>query len=173
MPPQAVQLGLDGLKRVEIQWGFQDDALMAVSASWPRHPGAASWPCSISRRSTSATLAALPAGLTGFAVLSLDLAKIYDQIVELVKQAEPRPRAASRRHSRNGRAGNSASTFGRTCWRTSGRSSLLLPAPGRGGNNPAAAMLRQFSRADHRGRRSATRPLAELSTRSSRRSTES
>ena len=28
--PQAVQRGLDGLKRFEIQWGIQDDAMLAV-----------------------------------------------------------------------------------------------------------------------------------------------
>ena len=32
MPPQAVQLGLDGLKRFEIQWGILDDAMLAVVA---------------------------------------------------------------------------------------------------------------------------------------------
>ena len=30
LPPEAAQLGLDGLKRIELQWGFQDDALVSV-----------------------------------------------------------------------------------------------------------------------------------------------
>ena len=30
MPAEAIQLGLDGVKQIEIQWGFQDDALVSV-----------------------------------------------------------------------------------------------------------------------------------------------
>ena len=30
LPPDAVSLGLDGVKRIELQWGFQDDALMTM-----------------------------------------------------------------------------------------------------------------------------------------------
>jgi prepilin-type processing-associated H-X9-DG protein len=89
MPPQVVQLGLDGLKRIELQWGIQDDALVAILGAVAPAP----------RRGILAfldqptfhirSLPPLPSGLTGFTVLSLDLAKIYDQVVELSNQSNP------------------------------------------------------------------------------------
>ena len=93
--PRAVNLGLDGLKRVELRWGFQDDALWASSASWPRAAAA------LARLARSADVRAselttLPAGLSGFAVLSADVPKTYDQIVELVQAGQPRPRRRDR-----------------------------------------------------------------------------
>ena len=53
MPPQAAALGLDGLKRIELQWGFQDDALRTVVRAWRPRPAADCWPWPISRRSGS------------------------------------------------------------------------------------------------------------------------
>ena len=48
LPPDAAKAGLDGLKRIELQWGFQDDALVTlVRAVAPRLGGA------YSRSSTS------------------------------------------------------------------------------------------------------------------------
>ena len=88
MPPEAVQLGLDGLKQIEFQWGFQDDALVTCSVWSPPsragHPGSAR-----SALIHDPVATPLPAGLTGFTVLSIDLGKTYDQIVALVKKANP------------------------------------------------------------------------------------
>ncbi len=53
MPPEAVRLGLDGLKRFEFQAGFQDDALRSVLPRWRPPPDAACSPCSISLPSGS------------------------------------------------------------------------------------------------------------------------
>ena len=36
--------GLNGLKRIELRWGFQDDALMTVLGSWRRRPAGAAGP---------------------------------------------------------------------------------------------------------------------------------
>ena len=89
MPPEAIQLGLDGLKQVEIQWGFQDDALRErTRCRCPRatagYPGFAR-----SAQFTIRSLPPLPAGLNGFTALSIDPLKTYDQIVALMKKANP------------------------------------------------------------------------------------
>jgi prepilin-type processing-associated H-X9-DG protein len=90
MPPQAVQMGLDGLKRVEIQWGFQDDAMLAVVGLVAPQPRRGLLAMLDQPTFTVQALPPLPAGLTAFAVLSLDPVKTYDRIVELSKQTDPR-----------------------------------------------------------------------------------
>jgi prepilin-type processing-associated H-X9-DG protein len=89
MPPDLVQLGFEGFKRIELQWGIKDDALLtvlSVVAPAPRQ-GA---PALLDQPTfTIGSLPALPAGLTGFTVLSIDLRKTYDQLVALVKQSNP------------------------------------------------------------------------------------
>ena len=89
MSPQAVQLGLDGLKRVEIQWGIQDDAMLAVVGLVAPQPRRGILAMLDQPTFTIQSLPPLPAGLTGFVVLSLDPGKLYDQIVELAKQTNP------------------------------------------------------------------------------------
>ncbi len=90
LPPEAIRLGFDGVKRIELQWGFQDDALRTVLRAIAPAP----------RRGVLAlldqptfgikSLPSLPAGLTGFTVLSIDPTKFYGQIVELLKINDPR-----------------------------------------------------------------------------------
>ena len=89
MPPQAVQLGLDGLKRFEIQWGIQDDAMLAVVAMVAPQPRRGLLAMLDQPTFTVDSLPPLPAGLTGFGVLSVDLNKLYAQIVELSQQTNP------------------------------------------------------------------------------------
>jgi prepilin-type processing-associated H-X9-DG protein len=90
MPPQAVQMGLDGLKRVEIQWGFQDDAMLAVVKLVAPQPRRGLLAMLDQPTFTVGALPPLPAGLTAFAVLSLDPVKTYDRIIEIAKQSDPR-----------------------------------------------------------------------------------
>jgi len=89
MPPQAAQLGLDGVKRIQLQWGFQDDALRSVLGVVAPVPRKGMLALLDQPTFGARSLPPLPAGLTGFTVLSLDLAKTYDQIAALVKQANP------------------------------------------------------------------------------------
>ncbi len=89
MPPQAVQLGLDGLKRIEFQWGLQDDALVAVLGAVAPAPRRGILAFLDQPTFNIQSLPPLPAGLTGFAVLSLDFARIYDKVVELANQSNP------------------------------------------------------------------------------------
>ncbi len=89
LPPQAVQLGLDGLKRIEIQWGIQDDAIVAVLGAVAPAPRRGILALLDQPTFNIRSLPPLPASSTAFAVLSLDFAKTYDQFVELVKQSNP------------------------------------------------------------------------------------
>jgi prepilin-type processing-associated H-X9-DG protein len=89
LPADAVALGMDGVKRVELQWGFQDDALMTkvrVVAPSPRRGLLAL----VDQPSFDLkSLPPIPAGQSIFAALSIDLGKTYDQIVGLNKQVKP------------------------------------------------------------------------------------
>ena len=74
VPAEGAKLGLDGVKRVELQWGFQDEALVTlvrVIAPSPRHGvlGFFDQPTFDVQ-----SLPPLPAGHPAFAVLSVDLA---------------------------------------------------------------------------------------------------
>jgi prepilin-type processing-associated H-X9-DG protein len=90
LPPAAAQLGLDGLKRIELAWGFQDDAIysvLRVVAPAPRHGALA-----LLDQPTFGirSLPPLPAAQrSGFVVLSIDLAKTFDQIITLAKEFNP------------------------------------------------------------------------------------
>ncbi len=90
LPPEAIRLGLDGVKRIELQWGFQEDALRTVIhlvAPAPRRGALA-----LLDQPTFGikALPPLPASLTGFTVVSIDPMKLYGQIVELVKASNPK-----------------------------------------------------------------------------------
>ncbi len=89
LPPQAVQLGLDGLKRIEIQWGIQDDAIVAVLGAVAPAPRRGILALLDQPTFNIRSLPPLPASSNAFAVLSLDFAKTYDLFVELVKQSNP------------------------------------------------------------------------------------
>ena len=73
MPPEAVQLGLGGLKQVEFQWGFQDDALVTVLGVVAPEPRQGILALLDQPSFTIRSLPPLPAGLTGFTALSIDL----------------------------------------------------------------------------------------------------
>ena len=89
LTPDAVDLGLDGLKWIDLRWGFQDGALVTrlhVEAPGPRRGVLA-----LLDQPTFGvdTLPPLPAHLTSLFVLSVDLAKTYDQVDALMKLVNP------------------------------------------------------------------------------------
>ncbi len=89
LTPDAVDLGLDGLKSIDLRWGFQDSALVTVlrvAAPVPRRGVLA-----LLDQPTFGvdTLPPLPANLTSLFVLSVDLAKAYDQVETLLKLVNP------------------------------------------------------------------------------------
>ena len=89
VPANAAKAGLDGVKRIELQWGFQDEALMTlvrVVAPSPRRGVLAFFDQpTFDLRS----LPPFPAGHSPFAVFAVDLARTYDQFVALVKATDP------------------------------------------------------------------------------------
>ena len=88
LPPEAAKLGLDGAKRIDVRWGFQDDALLSVLRVVALRRGEERL---LLEQPTFGIrpLPPLPSDLTGFTVLSVDLVKTYDQVVALMKLASP------------------------------------------------------------------------------------
>jgi prepilin-type processing-associated H-X9-DG protein len=89
LPPDAARMGLGGLKRVEARFGFQDDALMSVVRLVAPAPRNGILAMLDQPTFDLSTLPALPAGLTGFTVVSADVGKTYDRVVGLVKASDP------------------------------------------------------------------------------------
>lgn len=94
LPPQAVSLGLDRVRRVEARWGFQDEALMSalrVVAPTPRVGVLA-----LFDQPTFGPdgLPPLSAGLDGFTVISLKPDKLFDQLARQQEALAPNGRAA-------------------------------------------------------------------------------
>ena len=89
MPAEATQLGLDGLKQVELQWGFQDDALVTMLGVVAPEPRQGILALLDQPTFTIRSLPPLPGGLSGFTALSIEPLKVYDQIVALMKKANP------------------------------------------------------------------------------------
>ena len=84
-----VGLGLDSLKRIELRWGFQDDVLLSVLrlvAPEPRRGMLALLDQTTFRLDS---LPPIPANVSGFTVMSIDLPRTYDQVDLLIKQADP------------------------------------------------------------------------------------
>ena len=89
MPQEAKDLGLDGIERVELLWGFEDEAIrseLRVVAPEPREGL-----LTLIDQPTFgvATLPPLPAELGDFAVLSVDLGRTFDTVVEMVGRTNP------------------------------------------------------------------------------------
>jgi hypothetical protein len=89
LPKEAVALGLDRIQRFDYRWGFHDRALesiVGVVAPAPR----TGIPALFDQPAFDAgNLPPLPAGLAGFTVVSLDLARIWSQLAApLAEQAQ-------------------------------------------------------------------------------------
>jgi hypothetical protein len=111
LAPERDEFGLEGLKRIELQWGFQGDALLTrlrLSVPGPR-TGLAS----LLDQPTFGidSLPPLPANLTALSVLSVDVLKSFDQLDALVRPVstealnEPAELGTLARHGINLRQG--------------------------------------------------------------------
>ncbi len=89
LPAGLATLGLDGLKRIELRWGFQGDALLSVLRLVAPAPRRGVLALLDQPTFGKTALDRLPANVTGFTVMSVDLAKAYDQVDTLMKQADP------------------------------------------------------------------------------------
>ena len=87
--PDVVDLGLDGLERLDLQWGFQDAALVTrlrIVAPEPRRGILAL----LDQPTFNVnTLPALPPNLTSLFALAVDPAKTYDQIDAMMNRIDP------------------------------------------------------------------------------------
>jgi prepilin-type processing-associated H-X9-DG protein len=91
LPKEAVVLGLDRIRRFDYRWGFHDRALesiVGVAVPSPRTgiPALFDQPTFSPRQ-----LPPLPGVLASFTVISLDLARLWSQLVTAVDAREPRP----------------------------------------------------------------------------------
>jgi prepilin-type processing-associated H-X9-DG protein len=89
LPPDAKAMGLDGVKRLDFRWGFQNEALVSnlrVIAPKPRKGVLALFDQPTFGK---AKLPPLPASLTGFMALSIDADQAYDQILAVRRAAAP------------------------------------------------------------------------------------
>jgi prepilin-type processing-associated H-X9-DG protein len=89
LPADAARLGLDGLKRIEFQWGFQDDALRTVIEAVAPSPRRGILALADQPTLKLDTLPPIPAGLPAFTAFSIDLGRTYDQIAALARSANP------------------------------------------------------------------------------------
>jgi prepilin-type processing-associated H-X9-DG protein len=100
MPEEAKAMGLDGVDRVEMLWGFQDEAIrseLRVVAPSPRR--------GLLRLIDQPTfdlssLPPMPADLTAFTVVSMDLDAMLGVILDSVKQVDPQAAAQAEQTER-------------------------------------------------------------------------
>ena len=88
LSPDLVRLGLDGVKRIEFACGFEGDALRTVLRAVAPAPRPGLLALLDQPTFDAGSLPPLPAGLTSFIVLSVDLPKSYDRVIELLKKAD-------------------------------------------------------------------------------------
>ena len=89
MPPDAAKAGLDGLKRIDLRWGFQADALrnvVRVVAPAPRRGVLALFDGPTFR---IGQVPPIPKGVENFTVLALAPDVLYGKIVALASQGDP------------------------------------------------------------------------------------
>lgn len=87
--PEAKNLGLDGVKRVEYQWGFHGDALESFTKLVAPAPRRGFLSLIDQPTFNINSLPPIPAGQTSFTALSVDLLKSYDQIAAVSRKMDP------------------------------------------------------------------------------------
>ena len=89
LPPQAVALGLDKIKRFDYRWGFHGPAIQSILGAVVPAPRTGI-PALFDQPTFDARhLPPLPGGLSGFTVFSLDPARLYGQILAAIRAIDP------------------------------------------------------------------------------------
>jgi prepilin-type processing-associated H-X9-DG protein len=89
LPREAVALGLDRVQRFDYRWGFHGRAIESIVGAVVPAPRTGI-PALFDQPGFDARhLPPLPDGLRGFTVLSLDVARLYDQIAGALKAIDP------------------------------------------------------------------------------------
>ena len=79
------RLGLGGLKRLELRWGFDQDALVGVLRAVAPAPRVGALALLDGPAFGIGSLPPIPAKVSGLTVISIDLVKSYDLIESLIK----------------------------------------------------------------------------------------
>ena len=84
-PPPAVALGVDGLKRIDLRMGFQDDAIVTNIRALAPSPRRGVLAILDNPTFSAQTLPPVPAGISAFTAMSIDLDATFARYVELMK----------------------------------------------------------------------------------------
>jgi len=98
LPPQAAQLGLDGIKRLEAHWGIKGKALVSslvAQAPRPRKGVLALFDQPVMGEAGLT----LPKGTADYTLLSVDPIKLGDAVLALVKENDPNSLAPLNRNT--------------------------------------------------------------------------
>jgi len=88
-PPGADRLGWKGIRRLDLRWGIQDNAIMGKYRAIAPAPRRGALNLVDQPTFSIKTIPPIPASQTSFNVVSLDGAAFYDQVVSLAKIASP------------------------------------------------------------------------------------
>jgi prepilin-type processing-associated H-X9-DG protein len=89
LPPQAMALGLDRVQRLDYRWGFHGRAIESIVGAVVPSPRTGI-PALFDQPAFDVQhLPPLPGGLDGFMVLSLDAARLYNQVAAALKAIDP------------------------------------------------------------------------------------
>jgi prepilin-type processing-associated H-X9-DG protein len=131
--PQAVQLGLDGIKRVEVRWAIQGKGLLTTIAVQSPRPRRGLLALFDQPTIGDGTRFAPPPGVTGYTLLSIDPIKFGDAFLALVKQGDPQASASLAQFAQRFRARTGLSLRDDLLGKLGPRMALFMP-PGAGGS---------------------------------------
>jgi prepilin-type processing-associated H-X9-DG protein len=89
LPREAVALGLDRIERFDFRFGFDGPAMTSIIGAVAPAPRKGVLALFDQPGFNARKLPALPGGLAGFTVASLDPAKLWDEFIATVKSADP------------------------------------------------------------------------------------
>jgi Protein of unknown function (DUF1559) len=90
LPPEGAMFGLDGIKRVDLKWGYQGEALVSISRIIAPSPRKGVLAMFDQPTFDGKSLPPLPDGVGTFTAFSIDLVKVFDQLAALAKVADPK-----------------------------------------------------------------------------------
>jgi hypothetical protein len=88
MPPEAAMFGLDGIKRVDVRWGYRGEALESVARVVAPAPRKGVLALFDQPTFDAKSLPPLPSGVGSFTSTSIDLVKLFDQVAGLARQVD-------------------------------------------------------------------------------------
>ena len=94
-PPDAAKSGLDGLKRLDFRWGFQDDALLTIYRAIAPKPRKGFLALLDQPTFDVKGLPPIPADLHGFTAFSIDPEKAFDTLAAVSGALDPRQAEAA------------------------------------------------------------------------------